>query len=1425
MKKLKHIINWTVWTLIGLYALLLFFVQLPAVQHFLGQQVALALKQKLGTDVSIGSINIGFLNRIIIDDITILDKQQKEMLRANRLTAKVEMAPLTRGKIAISSAQIFGVNAHLYRQHAQAPANFQFVLDSLASKDTTSHTPLDLRINSFIMRHSSVTYDQWDKAPTTGRFNPCHVSVSEISAHVHLKCLTDDSLNIRVKRLAFKEQSGLDVRHLAFEMTANKGTAHITDFAIELPATNIRSKEVTVHLSDSSFHGTITNSAITPSDLAVFYPPLRKYSQIISFDSHFSGTGKSITIERIKADADNGDLSILAKGRYSQTMGSGAADNSQGIAAISNESKHDAMNSSAEWEAEVDRLKMRKDIIDFIGENITAMPAFISRLGNISVSGHFEGNSSGALVADASITTDVGTVDATGTLSESKHFEAHFKTDGVEIGKILDNATFGLVGADLSVAGQHSDSRIIGLSASGTITNFGYEGYNYRNITLEGSYIDHFLKGWLNIDDERIKSSIEADIHATSLKDATGVVSIKGLRMPEKDFELDFLRMESGYKDGQHHILLNSDFAHAEVHGKFDYSTLSQSVANIMGAMLPTLPGLPRLTHDTNNNFSLNLTVTNTEWLKKFFGIPLSLKAPVNITGAVNDGNNLLSIDADIPSFSYNGNDYEEAHLNVRTPDDTLRLSAHLNKLSENGGGIGVQLTAKAADNNINTSISWGNYGTQKPFSGQIEALAHLYNNFDGQPEAHVTIVPSPVHIGSDTWHVEASDMLYSPKRLYVDQFTVKKDDQYMRINGHATDKASDSLTVELKDVEVAYIMQLIDFHSVEFSGEATGTVRLSSVFDNPSMHADLSVNHFNFEDGRMGVLSAAVDWNRQLKQIDIDATANDGPDAMTYISGYVSPERNYIDLDIRGRGTHIDFLQTYTGSFLSNVGGHARGDVRLSGPLGEMQLTGMLVVDGQATVKPLGTTYSLRNDTVRFVTDDILLENVPIYDKYDNVAILSGGIHHRHLTRLTFDLGVQTDLLLGYDFKDFGENTFYGTVFAAGDVALRGRPGQVSIDCDITPLQGSVFTYNVASPDGISNQEFISWRSKTTSTSSGDDKKNTPEASVSTDIYLNFNIYVSPDATMRLLMDATTGDYITLNGSGVLRATYYNKGVFQMFGTYAVDYGTYGITIQNIIKKNFTFNQGGTIVFGGDPYDAAIQLQAVYPVQGVSLSDLNIGNSFSQNTIRVNCLMNIGGQPNSPRVDFDLDMPTVNADEQQMVRSLINGDQEMNQQVLYLLSIGRFYQQGQNNEQSSQDQTSLAMQSLLSGTLSSQLNNVLSSVIKNDDWNFGANISTGTEGWNNAEYEGIVNGRMLNNRLIINGQFGYRDNATQATPSFIGDFDIRYLLQPNGNLALKVYNQTNDRYFTRSSLNTQGVGLIMKKDFGRLTDLFRKRQ
>ena len=77
----------------------------------------------------------------------------------------------------------------------------------------------------------------------------------------------------------------------------------------------------------------------------------------------------------------------------------------------------------------------------------------------------------------------------------------------------------------------------------------------------------------------------------------------------------------------------------------------------------------------------------------------------------------------------------------------------------------------------------------------------------------------------------------------------------------------------------------------------------------------------------------------------------------------------------------------------------------------------------------------------------------------------------------------------------------------------------------------------------------------------------------------------------------------------------------------------------------------------------------------------------------------------------------------------------------------------------------------------------------------------------------------MLNNRLLINGNFGYRDNPL-ANTNFVGDFEAEWLINRSGDIRLKAYNETNDRYYTRTNLTTQGIGIIFKKDFNKWNEL-----
>ena len=1439
---------------------------IPIAQHHIGSFVANMVSQKLGTHITIGRVDPGFLNRIIIEDLSIWDQQKKEMVRVARLSAKIDLTPLiTDGKISISSAQLFGAYLTLYRQNAQTAPNFQFALDSLASKDTTSHTPLDLRINTLIIRHTNFSYNQLDAPKTEGIFNPAHLNVSNLNANINLKVLTDDSLNVSVKRFGCSEQSGLTLSRLAFHLEAGRQQAFLSQLCLEMPSSQIQidTLRASYMLDDKgikpgsiSFNGNIRNTSITPSDLRCFDPLLKNFQRSISLTTTFSGSDSGLSLKEFVVNTEEKDIDIRANGWI------------QGY------------NKQPSWHLQLDNLTFADTSLDFLTKVIPQIPSEITRLGSIQMNGLCNRSSQGAGELKTNIRSGVGDIDVQIDMNANQQFSGHINTDGINLRQLLNDTKFGTVATNIAVSGQLKKQQKPDIAIDGIVKQFDYNGYSYSQISLNGNYANNTITGAIGIDDPHVDAQlqgeltdgiftkntkkpasiklqgsinhlapaaihltdqwgeavmsgdIDANFTASNINDALGDLHISHFNFSATEdapvYHLDELILTSGYDEGIHFVTLKSDFAEAELRGQFDSSTLTQSITSAIGSKLPTLPGLPKYNRQADNNFSLRLNLFKTDWLKRFLGVNLSLQQPLSLQARVNDNTRELYLDGEFPRFTYNGDSYSNGNIRIISPADTMKCDASITKLMENGHNLDMRVLANASNNNLTTSLRWDNHFPEKKMSGELNTIMQLYQNLGDVSEAHVRVLPSHVILNNSTWNVEPSDIIYHENYLLVDHFSVHHNQEHIIIDGIASKHENDSLTVDLNEVEVGYILDLVNFHSVEFSGKVTGRAHGSSLFGKFAANADIRVDDFKFEEGHMGVLHAQADWNQELEQIDIHAIADDGPDAKTYVNGHVSPVHENIDLAIEAKGTPIAFMHNFTRSFLTSIDGHAQGHARVAGPLDNINLTGeVIVTEGEATVTPLNTTYTLRNDTVVMIPDDIQLRHMALYDRDGHEAFLSGGIHHEHLTSLSFDLFVETENLLGYDFNDFGDNSFYGTVYAAGNVDIHGHENDVIINCNVTPQPGSVFVYNAASPDAISKQEFIEWDSDheiMTSTVTANQAKVASTTRISdTDIYINFIINATPDAAVRLLMDEKSKDYITLYGDGAIRASFHNKGAFNMFGTYTVDHGTYGITIQNIIKKNFTFNRGGTIVFGGDPYDAALNLQAVYTVNGVSLSDLNIGNSFTNNTIRVNCLMNIGGQPNAPQVDFDLEMPTVNAEEQQMVRSVINGQQEMNQQVVYLLGIGRFYNQGANNSTSGErpDQTSLAMQSFLSGTLSTQINTLLSQFIKNDNWNFGANISTGNEGWHNAEYEGIINGRMLNNRLLFNGQFGYRDNATQANPSFIGDFDVQYLLYPNGNLALKVYNQTNDRYFTKSSLNTQGIGLIMKKDFNGIRDLF----
>ncbi len=1414
-----------VWSLLGLYTVIVVLLHVPPMQRFIGGQTASALASKLGTRVEVGNVNLGFFNRLIVDDICIYDQQGDSMVYAARASVKVDYLPLTQGRISISSAQLFGLRANLYRQTAQSKPNYQFVLDSLASKDTTSHTPLDLHIGSLIVRNGNVAYDQRDIAPTPGTFSPRHLLVSGLSAHVILRHATDSTLSVQLKNLAFREErAGLCVQAMHFDVEADHSKATLANFSLALPSSALelenvearyRWKEKGPDMSTLHYSGNIRQSKITLSDIACFIPSLKAFNEAVYLNTSFSGTASSIRCQDMSVRTGSGSVNLQA---------SGEADFRRKA-----------------WKLQLDNLNLTQHGIAFIAQGLgkgKQLPAPLTRAGTIHLTGKANGYGSHADV-NATAETDAGKL----TLKAVKNgdiIKAHAVATALDLGHLLDNGKLGKATARLDISGTKQR-----LQGKANVDAFDFNGHTFRDIALEALYTPQQVSGKAAIHDPMVnvavdglyafktrKYNLQADIRHLQ-------PSILGVKTADRSFALTGTRISANNMSRDGHLDVEAPFMSLYLRGQYDPASLYHAVANIVADKLPTLPGLKKQTTSLHNDFTLQANITSTSILKRMFGIDIATDAPVHVNGNISEANNELNLYVTAPDLRYAGSDFHDISIEVNTVGDSLLASARLKQGLPGQQAPDYRLRAAVADNTLSTLLHYDNHSHKLPVKGVLDTKTQFYRTAQGTTAAHISISPSEVMLGDAKWNVMPATITYAKNELDVDMLTLAHDTQHITVNGKASKNPQDSIVADLNGVDVAYILDLVNFHSVDFAGSASGKAVVKSIFAKPDAYADLAIKDFTFEQGPLGTLYANVAYDNDEGKINILAHADDGPTHTTYIDGYVSPRKNYIDLGITARGTSLKFMESFCGSFMDNVEAWCDGKMNVVGDLSDINLVGDVTAHGQMHMKQLGTTYTFRNIRAHAIPDDIQLLGDSIYDKdFDtqrnkkipgHYAVISGGIHHQHLTRLSFDLNVDAHNFLGFDTHTFGDNTFYGTVLATGKVDIHGKSGQTVINIDAQPEPGSLFVYNVATPDAISDKSFIHWHDATpylykpasdTKTHGDEDEDN-----ISSDILINFLVNTTPDLTLKLVMDEQTGDYITLNGNGVIRANYFNKGGLEMFGNYTVSSGLYKLTIQNLIKKEFEFVPGGTIAFGGDPFNAPLNLQAKYTVTGVPLSDLNIGRSFSSNNIRVDCLMGISGTPGAPKVDFTMDLPTVNSDAKQMVYSIINSQEEMNQQVLYLLAIGRFYAQAKNNQSTEetteqQSQTSLAMQSFLSGTISQQINQVLSKVVNSKNWSFGANISTGDEGFFNAEYEGILNGRLLNNRLLFNGQFGYRDNAN-TTQSFIGDFDLRYLIFPNGNLSVHVYNQANDRYFTRNSLNTQGLGLIMKKDFNNFYDLF----
>jgi hypothetical protein len=88
---------------------------------------------------------------------------------------------------------------------------------------------------------------------------------------------------------------------------------------------------------------------------------------------------------------------------------------------------------------------------------------------------------------------------------------------------------------------------------------------------------------------------------------------------------------------------------------------------------------------------------------------------------------------------------------------------------------------------------------------------------------------------------------------------------------------------------------------------------------------------------------------------------------------------------------------------------------------------------------------------------------------------------------------------------------------------------------------------------------------------------------------------------------------------------------------------------------------------------------------------------------------------------------------------------------------------------------------------------------------------------------------QLFNDRLSIDGNFGTAGTSqgnAQKTSNMVGDVNLEYKLSKDGHFRLKGYNKSNAVDLLNSNAPyTQGVGIVYRREFDALNELFRRKK
>ncbi|WP_367177051.1 translocation/assembly module TamB domain-containing protein [uncultured Eudoraea sp.] len=1338
------------------------------------------MNKEFGTNINIDRLRISLITwDTAIKDVYVEDYKQDTLIYIQELSTSIlSVRNLVNGKLQFGDIDIEGLLFNLKTYEGEDDNNLGVFVDKLDDKK-----PRDPNKPPFFFSSSDVQINN-----STFRLTDMNKEKVEVLNFRDLNIEATDFLILGpdvttvIEDLSFKSTLGIDVEKLSTSFKYTRELMQFDSLQIRTPKSNIIGnlefnyiREDLVQFVDKvNLNADFTDSSVALDEINLLWNQFGS-DKLVNFSANVNGVLNDLNVERLFLQSDN-----------------------TGIRGDFNFKNLFTKGGPFELDAQIKDIstsyyELRSLMPQILGKSL---PSIFQKLGQFTVRGEtFITQKS--IETRANLRTAIGSSYVDLTLSEINNIDnASYKgfvsLIDFDLGRFIDKKSLGKTTVDVNVVGKGFVSKNLNTEVFGQVYSVNFNNYDYQDVRISGILKDQLFDGSLISNDENLKFSFEgladfssdkssfnfnASVDYADLKilnfiddsvsifkgnvnmDITGssFQSIEGdIKFTKTSYQninntyyFEDFEIESTFsEDSTRTIEINSpDIITGFMKGKFKVRELGRLVRNSIGSIYTNYKPFEI---SGGQEMAFNFKIYNK--IVEVFFPEVAFGPNTFIRGNINADQGDFKLNFKSPYISAYGNELDSIDFRIDNKNPLFNTYLAVQDVSTPYYDV-------KDFNLINTTLN-DTLFFRTEFKGGSEYddsyNLNFYHTFNPGNKSVIGLKKSDVSFKGNTWILNRESNSKNKvivnstlDSITIEEIVMNNDNrEQIRLRGQLADSTYKDLELQFKIVSLNKITPAID--SLNLKGEINGTLNVLQKDNIYLPVCNLDISKFSVNDIDLGNLTIGVVGNRDLSEFSVNSQIKENGLEKFGVFGKVTrgAEIPQADLVATFSNFNMEPFSPLGKDIVSNIRGELNGTAQIIGDLRNPYIDGLLTMNNAGLSVPyLNVDYDFgANSAIRLYDQTFNFQNITLTDVSLNTqAVLDGTITHNFFKKWNFDLDINTlndrFLILNTEFDE--DELYYGSGFVNGTGRIFGPSTALNIDFEGSTARGTSLKIPISDVTSVGDYSFITFINKNEDESIDLER----QLKAYDGLELRFDLDVTPDAEVEIVVDPQTGSSLKGTGAGLVYIEINTNGKFNMFGDFVVVTGEYNYKFGGIIDRTFSVKPGGSIVWDGSPLEATLDMEAVYSLNANPAPLLD--NAGYSRRIPTDVIIRLTDQLERPTIDLDIEFPGTSSTVKSELEYRLQDPTIEERNAFFLLAQGTFVSEGTGINQQ-------AITGNLIQTASGLLNQVLDD--NNDKFDFGVTYEQGYLDPNDISTEdriGVTVSTQISDKVLFNGRFG----------------------------------------------------------------------